>query len=35
MLRDRVLTWDVHRWSHAFLRAAEEAGAQIAGEARG
>ncbi|HEX6135497.1 MAG TPA: trehalose-6-phosphate synthase [Longimicrobiales bacterium] len=27
MLRDRVLTWHVHRWSDAFLRAAEEAGA--------
>lgn len=26
-LRDRVLTWDVHRWSHAFLTAAERAGA--------
>lgn len=23
MLRDRVLTWDVHRWSQAFLSAAE------------
>ncbi len=27
MLRDRVLSWDVHRWSHAFLSAAERAGA--------
>lgn len=27
MLRDRVLSWDVHRWSHAFLTAAEQAGA--------
>jgi trehalose-6-phosphate synthase len=27
MLRDRVLSWDVHRWSHAFLTAAETAGA--------
>lgn len=26
MLRDRVLSWDVHRWSHAFLTAAEQAG---------
>ena len=34
MLRDRVLTWDVHRWSHAFLHAAEEAGAQTAGQGR-
>ena len=25
MLRDRVLTWDVHRWSSAFLTAAESA----------
>lgn len=30
MLRDRVLTWDVHRWSHAFLTAAEGAGAGAA-----
>ncbi|HSK20184.1 MAG TPA: trehalose-6-phosphate synthase [Longimicrobiales bacterium] len=34
MLRDRVLTWDVHRWSHAFLHAAEEAGAHTAGNVR-
>lgn len=27
MLRDRVLSWDVHRWSRAFLGAAERAGA--------
>jgi trehalose-6-phosphate synthase len=31
MLRERVLTWDVHRWSSAFLTAAEQAGAQAAG----
>jgi glucosylglycerol-phosphate synthase len=34
MLRDRVLTWDVHRWSGAFLGAAEQAGAQAAGNTR-
>lgn len=33
MLRDRVLTWDVHRWCNAFLTAAEQAGAQAAGKA--
>jgi trehalose-6-phosphate synthase len=32
MLRDRVLTWDVHRWCNAFLTAAEQAGAQAAGK---
>ena len=31
MLRDRVLSWDVHRWSQAFLNAAERAGAAAAG----
>ncbi|HSJ08976.1 MAG TPA: trehalose-6-phosphate synthase [Longimicrobiales bacterium] len=30
MLRDRVLTWDVHRWSQAFLTAAQGAGATAA-----
>jgi trehalose-6-phosphate synthase len=25
MLREHVLTWDVHRWSRAFLSAAEGA----------
>lgn len=30
MLRDRVLSWDVHRWSSAFLEAAERAGAAAA-----
>ncbi len=30
MLRDRVLSWDVHRWSRAFLDAAERAGAATA-----
>lgn len=30
MLRDRVLSWDVHRWSKAFLDAAERAGAAAA-----
>jgi glucosylglycerol-phosphate synthase len=27
-LRDRVLSYDVHRWSHTFLRDAERAGAR-------
>lgn len=30
MLRDRVLTWDVHAWSRAFLSAAERAGSEAA-----
>ncbi len=25
-LRDRVLSWDVHRWAHTLLRDAERAG---------
>lgn len=29
MLRDRVLTWDVHRWSQAFLAAANPADAPV------